>query len=97
MDRDGFMEWDLQATVETDEGARGPAGVSLRSRLVRGWHGLYGLPWGGTVSGAVSPSAILEHAVLRCLRPQWLSRGTAVNLFPWTQPVLCARLALFPR
>jgi hypothetical protein len=27
IDREGFMEWDLQATVETDDGARQIAGV----------------------------------------------------------------------
>lgn len=29
IDRDGFMEWDLQATVETDDGAREIAGVII--------------------------------------------------------------------
>jgi hypothetical protein len=29
IDRDGFMEWDLQATVETDDGARAIAQVII--------------------------------------------------------------------
>jgi hypothetical protein len=29
IDRDGYMEWDLQATVETDDGARGIADVII--------------------------------------------------------------------